>query len=66
MAKKKVMTKIPVNELEVDGVYRSYVQDIVKILEIKKDTETVVLFNISGAHKQWTEFKYINLVERIR
>lgn len=67
MAKKQQsVPKIPVKDMEVDGVYKTYVQEIVKILEINKETETIVLFNISGAHKQWIEFRNIYLIERIR
>lgn len=71
MAKKKKetqkqITKIPVEDLEIDGVYRTYVKDIVKVLEINEQTETVKLYNISGAHRQWTKFKYVNIVEKVR
>lgn len=66
MAKKTVVTKIPVNELELDGVYKTYVQELVKILKIDEERQEIVLFNISGAHKQWVGFKNIYLTERIR
>ncbi len=70
MAKKKkvktVVKNIPLEDLEVDGTYKSYVGDVVKILKIDEKNKTVVLYNVSGSHKQWTSFNYINLVEKIR
>lgn len=69
MAKRKGMTekgeRIPVEEIEVDGVYKSYVNDIVKILSIHKDRKQIVLYNVTSAHKQWIDFKNIYLISRI-
>ena len=68
MAKKKngeVSPKIPVKEIEVDGVYRTWVSDIVKIQKIDEDRQTVVLYNITGSFKQWVAFKNIYLTERL-
>ena len=65
MAKKQEKAeKIPVKDLEVGATYRTYVLDLVKILQIDEDRETVVLYNISGAHKQWVAFKNIFLIEK--
>jgi len=65
MAKKQEKAeKIPVKDLEVGATYRTYVLDLVKILQIDEDRETVVLYNISGAHKQWVSFKNIFLIEK--
>jgi len=55
---------IPVKDLVINGVYQSWVQDIVKILKINESTQTITLYNVSGAHKQWTSFKHINLIKR--
>lgn len=73
MAKKKTQTlkndkpidKIPVEDIQVEGVYKTYVGDIIKVLDINKATKTVTLFNITGSFKQWTEFKNVNLIRKI-
>ena len=69
MAKKKAELaaekRIAVKDIVVDGVYKTYVNDIVKVLKINKDREQFVLMNITGAFKQWVDFRYIYLVERL-
>lgn len=70
MAKKKDNTeelapKIPLNEIELGGIYKTAVQDIVRVEKIDGGNEKIVLYNISGAHRQWVDFKYIYLVEKI-
>lgn len=55
---------IPVKDLVVNGVYQTWVHDIVKILEINEQTKTVKLYNVSGSHNQWTAFKNINIIKR--
>jgi hypothetical protein len=66
MAKKKAerLVKIPIEEIEVNGVYKTYVNDIVKVLSIDKEKEQFVLMNITGSFKQWIDFKNIFLVTR--
>lgn len=59
-------TRIDPTELVVDGVYKTWVQEIVKILTIDKEKEKICLYNISGTHKQWVEFKNINLIAKLR
>ena len=69
MAKKKaaaVTKRIDVKDIEVDGTYKTYVKDIVKILKINEDRKQIILYNISGSHKQWVDFRNIYLVERLR
>lgn len=70
MAKKKIDIdelgpKIPVNEIEIGGVYKTAVQDIVRVEKIDGGNEKIVVYNISGAHKQWIDFKHIYLVEKL-
>jgi len=67
MAKKKngVTPKIPVSELKINTVYRTYVRDIVKILKINEATKTVVLYNVTGSFRQWVDFKNIYIVEKL-
>ena len=69
MAKKKAETdelkKIPVSELEVGGVYKSAVQDLIRIENIDEENQKVVVYNISGAHKIWLDFKHIFMVEKV-
>lgn len=70
MAKKKDNTeelapKIPVNEIELGGVYKTAVQDIVRIEKIDGENEKIVLYNISGAHRQWVGFGHIYLTEKL-
>ena len=69
MAKKKAELaaekRIDVKDIVVDGVYKTYVNDIVKILKINKDREQFVLMNITGAFKQWVDFRNIYLVEKL-
>jgi len=68
MAKKKAELaaekRIAVKDIVVDGVYKTYVNDIVKVLQINMDREQFVLMNITGSFKQWTDFKNIYLIER--
>ena len=71
MAKKKntnesLAPKIPVNEIELGGVYKTYVNELVQVLQINGETNQFLIYNISGAHKQWIDFKYIYLTEKIR
>jgi len=69
MAKKKAELaaekKIDIKDIVVNGVYKTYVNDIVKILRINKEREEFVLYNVTGSHRQWTSFKHIYLVERL-
>lgn len=69
MAKKKKEAqtpKIPVNEIELGGVYKNYVNELVRVEEINTTTNEVVLYNITGSHKQWINFKHVYLVEKVR
>jgi len=68
MAKKKVKTevekdRIPVEDIVVGGVYKTYVQEIVKVLKKDEDRQEFVLFNVNGAFKQWTAFRHIWLTK---
>lgn len=69
MVKKKNLMeeveKISVEDIEINGVYKTYVGDIVKILEIDNERECITLMNITGSFKQWIDFKNIFLVRRI-
>ena len=68
MAKKKselaAEKRIDIKDIVVDGVYKTYVNDIVKVLKVNEETKQFVLMNITGSHKQWTDFKNIYLIER--
>ena len=68
MAKEKndlmEVTKIPIGEIVENGVYQSYVHDIVKVLKIDNKLNKLWLYNVSGAHKQWTDFKNVNFIKR--
>jgi hypothetical protein len=70
MAKKKEETqelpKIPVEEIELGGVYKTAANDIVKVERIDGESKKIVLYNISGAHRQWIDFKHIYLIEKLR
>jgi len=69
MAKKKKETsveRIPLNEIEVGGIYKTFVNELVRIEEIRGKEEKIVLYNLTGAHKQWVDFKHIFLIEKIR
>jgi len=55
---------IPVESLEINGVYQTYVKDIVKVLSIDNIKKVICFYNVSGTHKQWTDFKHINIVKR--
>jgi len=69
MAKKKAETdeqkRIPVSELEIGGVYKSAVQDLVRIEKLDEEDQKVVVYNISGAHRMWISMKHIFLVEKV-
>jgi hypothetical protein len=59
-------TKIEVKDLEVGVTYKNYVQDLCKVLSINETTQTVCLYNITGAFRQWILFNNVNLVQKIR
>ena len=40
-------------ELRVNGVYKTHVGDLVKILSIDEKNDRLHLFNISDSAKQW-------------
>jgi len=69
MAKKKetqeTTNRIPLEEIELGGVYKNYVNDIVKVEKIVGDQEKIIFYNISGAHRQWISFKNVFLVEKV-
>lgn len=68
MVKKKELIElppIPINEIELGGVYRAAVNDLVKVEKIDAGNKKVVLYNITGAHKQWVDFRYLHLVEKV-
>ena len=56
---------IKVEDIEIGNVYRTHVKDLVKILEINEERESILLYNISGSFKQAVDFKNIALVEKI-
>ena len=60
------ITKIDVKDLEVDATYRNYVKDLCKVLSVDEKTQTVCLYNITGAFKQWILFDNVNLIQKIR
>ena len=64
MAKKEKKEKLPVSEIFEGATYRTYVLDLVKILKKDDEKEEIILYNISGSHKQWISFKNIYLIER--
>jgi len=71
MAKKKKeeskqVPKIPVNEIELGGVYKTFVNELVRVDKIDGEKKQIVLYNINGAHKQWIDFQHIYLIEKIR
>jgi mRNA-degrading endonuclease RelE of RelBE toxin-antitoxin system len=51
-------------KIEVGGLYKTHVGDLVKIMEIKEKEDTVHLYNISESANQWVslskakEFKF--------
>jgi len=65
VSKEKENNNINVEDIEVGCVYRNYVKDLVKILEINKEKQQILLYNISGSFKQWLAFKNIALIEKL-
>jgi hypothetical protein len=70
MAKRKIdvdelAPKIPINQIDLGGVYKTAVQDIVRVESIDGAKNQFVLYNISGAHKQWVDFNNLYLVEKV-
>ena len=57
--------KIPVSEIKVGGVYKTYVNDLIRIEDINETTQMIRLYNVTGAFKQWTAFKNIYLIEHM-
>jgi hypothetical protein len=71
MAKKKSENTVEVNRIEpsdidVGGIYRTYVNDLVRVESFNGETNKFVLYNISGAHRQWIDPANICLIEKIR
>jgi mRNA-degrading endonuclease RelE of RelBE toxin-antitoxin system len=40
-------------KIEIGGVYRTHVGDLVKIMDINKDIDQIHIFNISEGSNQW-------------
>lgn len=43
-------------EIEINGVYKSHVGDLIKVLEIDKSNDRIHLYNISDGANQWVSF----------
>jgi mRNA-degrading endonuclease RelE of RelBE toxin-antitoxin system len=56
---------IKIEDIEIGGVYKTHVKDLVKVLGINEERKSVTLYNISGSFKQVTDFKNIALVEKV-
>lgn len=41
------------NKLEVGGVYKTHVGDLVKVISFDNDSDRLHLFNISDGSNQW-------------
>jgi len=54
---------IPAEDVEIGAVYRTHVKDIVKVLN--NNNGKFKLYNISGAHHLWVDFKNIAFVEKL-
>lgn len=69
MAKKKAeiaeTKRIPVKDIKVNDIYKTYVNDIVKVTKINEESETITLYNVTGSYNQWISFKHIFLIEKI-
>jgi len=70
MAKKTVnievkKEKIPVSEIVIGGVYKTYANDLVKIEAKNEEREQITLSNITHAIRQWVAYKNIYLTDRI-
>ena len=50
---------------EINCVYQTHVKDLVKVIKIYDETQTVLLQNISGAFSQRVDIKNLNLVKKI-
>ena len=53
-------------KLEVNGVYRTNVKDLVKIKEIHEDKGQMYLQNITESCHQWVNIKGHRLITKIR
>ena len=62
--KESEFSNIEVRDLEIGAVYQNHVKDLVKVLEINNETKVVLFYNVSGAYRQWIDFKNIALVEK--
>ena len=40
-------------KIEIDGVYKTHVNDLVKVIEIDKPNDRIHLYNISEGANQW-------------
>jgi hypothetical protein len=56
---------IKIEDIELNTVYRTHVKDLVKVLVIDNEKQKIKLYNISGAHKQWLDFKNVAFIEKI-
>lgn len=55
-----------VNEIEKNGLYRTYVGDIVKVTKIDHVKKEMTLFNVSQSCNLYKQFRYVDIIERIR
>ncbi|MFA5152827.1 MAG: hypothetical protein WC554_09730 [Clostridia bacterium] len=53
-------------KLEVNGVYKTNVKDLVKIEEIREDKGQMYLHNITENCHQWVDIKKHRLTTKIR
>lgn len=58
--------QIPLDELKEDGVYRTYVGDIVKIKAIRSEINQLYIYNISEGCNIYMNLKKHILTQRIR
>jgi len=63
--KEKAGDFIAVDDVEINAVYRTHVKDLVKVLAKDETLQKFKLYNISGAYRQWTDFRNIAFVEKM-
>ena len=52
-------------KIEINGVYKTHVGDLVKVVEIDKPNDRIHLYNISDGANQWVSLSRA-LVHKIR
>ena len=56
---------IPVKDLKIGTLYKTYQKDIVKIEKIDEERQSVVMYNATAQCRQWVDFRHVLITNKI-